>query len=198
MGTKWEADRAIVVSHDGEIIDRNVLERTRPTPLAVGANVVTALGIQDATTASRLRNAVLQAVRERRSSSLRWHVKDGLLGNIVTVQPTREPGLAVVSVSSLDAPLGAITPELLVDIFEITRAEAEIAAALFLGLDLASVATLRSVELATVRGQVKALLHKIGVPSQRHLMLVLSRVAAAAPPAQSVPMDMFSEMRKAS
>src|SRR5262249_1771054 len=119
--------RAIVVSHDGKIIDPSVLERTRPAPVAAGANVVTALGIEDAKTAARLRDAVIQAVRGRRSSSLRWRPREGHLGNMLTVLPAREPGLAVVSVSSLDEPLGAIAPQLLVDLFDITGAEAEIA-----------------------------------------------------------------------
>ena len=113
---------------------------------------------------------------------LRWRDKEGSLGNLLAVYPAREPGIALVSVTELDKPLGEIDPALLVETFDVTRAEAEIAVALYSGLDLSEVALLRGVASATVRGQVKALLHKAGVASQRHLMLVLSRVAAASPP----------------
>jgi DNA-binding CsgD family transcriptional regulator len=175
---------AIVVSHEGKIIDPSQFERTRREPLPVGAHVVTALGIHEPNMAARLRDAILAAVRERRTSSLRWRTYERRLGTLLTVQPAPEPGLALVSVSDLDKPLGAIAPELLTEIFDLTRAEAEIAVGLFQGLDLVALAVRRNVGLATVRGQTKALLHKVGVSSQRHLMLVLSRIAAVIPPAK--------------
>src|SRR5260221_6076395 len=175
-----EGGHAIVVSHECKIVDPSVLIRTRSQPFPTGTNLVTALGIQDSKTATRLRTAVLEAVRERKTSTLRWRVREGTLGNLVTVQPASEPGLALVSITELDKSLGPIAPELLMEIFDFTRAEAEIAALLFSGLDLADIAAKRRVEVATVRGQVKPLLHKTGVASQRHLILVLSRIAAVS------------------
>jgi DNA-binding NarL/FixJ family response regulator len=95
--------------------------------------------------------------------------------------------LAVVAVTDLDAPAGNISVDLLRDIFELTRAEAEIAASLFCKSDLSDIARERGVQLETVRGQVKAILHKVGTASQKQLMLVLSRITQISPRVENLP-----------
>lgn len=146
------------------------------------------LGIGDLETMRWLNDAVQRAVHERRTSSMRWRTNDDMIGKIINVRPAHEAGLAVVAVTDLDAPAGDVSIALLMDIFELTRAEAEIAASLFCKSDLSDIARERGVQLETVRGQVKAILHKVGTASQKQLMLVLSRITQISlPPEQHAP-----------
>jgi len=121
------------------------------------------------------------------ASSVRWRTSDDIIGKIISVSPASEKGLAVIAVTDLDAPAGTISIALLMDIFELTRAEAEIAASLFCKSDLSDIARERGVQLETVRGQVKAILHKVGTASQKQLMLVLSRITEISSAAENHP-----------
>jgi len=134
------------------------------------------LGIGDVETTRRLNHAIQRALHDRCASSLRWRTSDDIIGKIISVRPADEAGLAVIAVTDLDAPAATISIALLMDVFELTRAEAEIAARLFCKSDLSDIARERGVQLETVRGQVNAILHKVGTASQKQLMLVLSRV----------------------
>lgn len=166
-------ENAILVAHDGRICDPQFAKRVTPGP----SHVFGALEIRDSQTLARLRSALIAAGRDRRTTSLRWREGSDGLGNLITVRPAHDPGLAVVSVINLDAPLAILEPEALADIFEFTKAEAEIAIGMFLGSDLSEIARDRGVKLTTVRGQVKGILAKVGVASQKQLMLLLSRIA---------------------
>jgi DNA-binding NarL/FixJ family response regulator len=139
------------------------------------------LAIQDRRTRDRLGLAIRSAIEEHEATALVCPSDLHHLGDLVTVRPAREEGLAVVTVSSLDAPPESLRWPLLVEMFDITRAESEIAIALFRGSDLADIAVMRDVTLETVRGQVKSLLRKLGIPNQKRLTALLSRIALALP-----------------
>ena len=161
----------------------------RAHPMQPGAptELTALLGIGDLETMRRLNDAIQKAVYARCASSVRWRTSHDVIGKIISVRPAQETGLAVIAVTDLDAPAGNISIALLMDIFELTRAEAEIAASLFRKSDLSDIARERGVQLETVRGQVKAILHKVGTASQKQLMLVLSRITQISSAAESPP-----------
>jgi DNA-binding CsgD family transcriptional regulator len=178
---------SVFVSADGHVRGPTHAQKVRPTAGNGPTDLAALLGVSDVETIRRLNDAVLRAVRSRSTSSVRWRTSDDIIGKIISVRPAHEKGLAVIAVTDLDAPSGTISIALLMDIFELTRAEAEIAASLFCKSDLADIARERGVQLETVRGQVKAILHKVGTASQKQLMLVLSRVTQISSPAENHP-----------
>ena len=178
---------SVFVSADGHVRGPTHAQKVRPTAGNGPTDLAALLGVSDVETIRRLNDAVLRAVRSRYTSSVRWRTSDDIIGKIISVRPAHEKGLAVIAVTDLDAPSGTISIALLMDIFELTRAEAEIAASLFCKSDLADIARERGVQLETVRGQVKAILHKVGTASQKQLMLVLSRVTQISSPAENHP-----------
>jgi DNA-binding CsgD family transcriptional regulator/PAS domain-containing protein len=68
-------------------------------------------------------------------------------------------------------------PDLLADLFGLTKAEAEVAAALAGGVTAEAVAALRGVELPTIRSQVRMVLEKTGATSLRDLERILAALA---------------------
>jgi len=167
---------SVFVSADGHVRTPAHVHRMRFAGNKAPTELTTLLGIDELETIRRLNEAILRAVHGRAATSVRWRTSDDIIGKIISVRPAPEIGLAVIAVTDLDAPAGTISIALLMDVFELTRAEAEIAARLFCKNDLADIARERGVQLETVRGQVKAILHKVGTASQKQLMLVLSRV----------------------
>lgn len=139
------------------------------------------LAISHRPTLVRVQAAVSRAAIDHASSLTIWRDDHELLGTLIAVRPAREDGRAVISLTSLDKPVGSLSYEVLVELFQITRAEAEIALALFHGLELGMVADARNVQLETVRSQVKSLLRKMGVTSQKQLNILLCRLALALP-----------------
>lgn len=103
------------------------------------------------------------------------------MGFLVAVRAAREPGLAIVIVSSLDTPPAALNWELIAELLQVTRAEAEISLELLRGENVAAIASRRHVQPETIRTQVKSLLRKSGVPNQKQLTALLSRIAMSAP-----------------
>src|SRR5690242_19323516 len=188
---------SVFVSADGHVRGPTHAQKVRPTAGNGPTDLAALLGVSDVETIRRLNDAVLRAVRSRSTSSVRWRTSDDIIGKIISVRPAHEKGLAVIAVTDLDAPSGTISIALLMDIFELTRAEAEIAASLFCKSDLADIARERSVQLETVRGQVKAILHKVGTASQKQLMLVLSRVTQISSPAEQHSPDPALQFRAA-
>jgi DNA-binding CsgD family transcriptional regulator len=174
---------SVFVSAEGRVRGTARAHATYPG----ATDLTTLLGIADLETIRRLSDATYRAVHKRSSSSLRWRTSHDIIGKIISVHRARETGFAIVTVTDLDAPAGNISIALLMDIFELTRAEAEIAASLFCKSDLSDIARERGVQLETVRGQVKAILHKVGTASQKQLMLVLSRMTQISLASESPP-----------
>lgn len=135
------------------------------------------LGINDKKTRERLHNAIDAAIRERRPEIMLWRDPDHVLGCIIEVRPAREADRAVVTTSDLDEPVRTLRPSLLVSLLGLSQAEAEVAIALYDGAEMAEIADRRRVQLETVRGQVKNLLHKLNLPNQKRLGILLSRIA---------------------
>ena len=138
------------------------------------------LGLRASELIGRLRRVVDAAVNQRRRGVLLWRdPRDDTPGRLLTVTPAREPGCAVVSVGPLDSlpslPAAAVVAEL----FGISPAEADIALGVMQDESLAVIAERRGVQLETVRGQLKTLLHKMGLSSQKQLVRVLTRLAVA-------------------
>lgn len=139
------------------------------------------LAISHRPTIARVQAAVKRAAVNHTSSLTIWRNDHDLLGTLIAIRPARENGRAVISLINLDKPVGSLSYKVLVELFQITRAEAEIALALFHGLELGMVADARNVQLETVRGQVKSLLRKLGVGNQKQLNVLLCRLALALP-----------------
>ncbi|HEX5376974.1 MAG TPA: LuxR C-terminal-related transcriptional regulator [Phenylobacterium sp.] len=148
---------------------------------AEGTPIARLLGVTSRDTAGRLEQAVAKAVREGEAGLVMARTGDSQIGMLVSVRPAREPGYAVVGVTDLDEPPAMPGWAELAELFGISRAEAEIALGLHEGIDLAEIAQQRGVRLDTVRNQVKSLLRKLGLTSQKHLAATLVRVALAAP-----------------
>lgn len=87
---------------------------------------------------------------------------------------------AIVFVSDPERGPGGIAPALR-SVFELTPAEADLAAGLLAGRTLREQAGLRGVGLATVRSQMKCLLAKTQTSRQAELVAVLARSLRAAP-----------------
>jgi DNA-binding CsgD family transcriptional regulator len=178
---------SVFVSAEGHVRGPTHAQQWRLAATNGPTELAALLGVSDVETMRRLNDAIQRAVHGRSTSSVRWRTSDDIIGKIISVRPAHEKGLAVVAVTDLDAPAGTISIALLMDIFELTRAEAEIAASLFSISDLSDIARERGVQLETVRGQVKAILHKVGTASQKQLMLVLSRVTQISTLAENLP-----------
>lgn len=140
-----------------------------------------ALRPRSRTMAQHLQSLVLAAATQGRANMVLWRPDEERLGALVTVRPAREPGLALVSVSSLDEPPAVLTWQMIAELLKVTRAEAEIALDLLRGETLGAIAVRRRVQHETIRTQVKNLLRKSGVPNQKQLTALLSRIAMAAP-----------------
>jgi len=147
-------------------------------PMSVAALVATRFGIEDARTRQKLAEAIDAVIRGRRPAAVLWRGWVPSRGQLIHVRPARERGSAIVTMTSLDS-AASLDPAILTDLFELTRAEAEIATQLFERLDLADVASVRQVRNETVRGQVKTIMRKAGVASQKELLVLLSKIAFA-------------------
>lgn len=126
-------------------------------------------------------DAAIAAAADGQASMFLWRPDEERLGALVTVRPARERGLALVTVASLDEPPAALTWQMISELLSVTRAEAEIALDLLRGDKVAVIAERRHVQQETIRTQVKSLLRKSGVPNQKLLTALLSRIAMAAP-----------------
>lgn len=144
--------------------------------------ISTRFGIEDSKTKRDLAAALSAALDDGRPRVILWREWHAGPGYLIQVRPARETGAAVVVLNSLDAPIWRLDLSLLMDLFELTGAEAEIAAALFRNSGLGEIAAARGVQRETVRGQVKMILRKTGVASQKQLMVLLSKIALALPP----------------
>lgn len=139
-------------------------------------------------TAAHLELAIARAARDGVGGLVMAREASHQIGLLLSVRPARERGYAVVEATDLDAPSEMLDWADLAELFGISRAEAEIAIGLHEGADLALIAEQRGVQLDTVRNQVKSLLRKLGLASQKHLTATLVRVALAGPPrAPSTP-----------
>lgn len=129
----------------------------------------------------RVEDGIRAAVSKGQATVLVCGSECSEFGVLISIRAAREAHQAVVTATDLDKPTHALRWSMLTDMFGITRAEAEIAIALFEGEDLDAIAEYRHVALETVRGQVKSLLRKVGVHNQRRLASMLSCVALALP-----------------
>lgn len=140
-----------------------------------------ALGLREPQLIEQLSDSLKGAAADARASLLLWR-RMGELGadQLLSVRPAREPGYAIVSVQPLDAPPASLTSELIAQIFGVSPSEADIALALLKDESVAEISRRRGVQIETVRGQIKTLLRKLDLGSQKQLVRVLTRVAAAA------------------
>ena len=138
------------------------------------------LGLREPKTLERLRSAVNVAIRDRAVSVLHWGRGDGEgLGRLLTIRPAREDGYAIVGIDALDATPSSVSWMQLHEMFGLCRSEAEIALALANDESVNEIAEARGVQLETVRGQIKSLLRKMGLSSQKQLVRVITRIAGA-------------------
>ena len=129
----------------------------------------------------RVERAIRLAISKREPTVLLCGSEGSEFGMLISIRPAREEGREIITVNSLDRLEHALRWPMLMEMFRVTRAEAEIAIALFEGEDLEDIARRRQVTLETVRGQVKSLLRKVGVHNQRRLASMLSSVALTLP-----------------
>lgn len=139
------------------------------------------LGIRREEVLSQIWTAVERAATERRSSAVMVPgAGRGMLGNLVTVRPAREPGFAVIEVQHVDE-IPPPPPAMVISgLFGFTPTETEVALGLLRGEELSQIAATRGTSLETVRGHVKSLLRKSGMSSQKQLTATLSRIATLA------------------
>lgn len=104
---------------------------------------------------------------------------------VVPLEPVRaEAGIAAarmtVLLADLDGRAGALAPRLM-QLFGLSRAEARVAAGVVEGLRLREIARASAVRMPTVRTQMRAVLHKIGVTRQADLVRVALALPATLP-----------------
>ena len=135
----------------------------------------------------RVERAIALAISKREPTVLVCGADNSEFGMLISVRAAREVGRAIITVTNLDKLEHALRWPMLIEMFGVTRAEAEIAIALFEGEELEDIAQRRRVSLETVRGQVKSLLRKLGVHNQRRLASMLSSVALTLPGSAASP-----------
>jgi len=146
------------------------------------------LSASDPATAARLRRLLEQAggadaLRGRAGGALLVPRPSGLRPYHLTVTP-------LLAAAGSDGPLVAVfvhdpagiavptPPEVFAVLYELTPAEAELAALLARGLDLRAAAERRGVTIATARSQLKLIFSKTGTRRQAELVRLLSSFAA--------------------
>lgn len=93
-------------------------------------------------------------------------------------EPGLPPGVAMVLARQLSQ-TARIAPDLLCDLYGLTRAEASVAASLVGGVTAEDVARTRRVSLGTVRTQVRTVLRKTNAANLRDFERILALVSAA-------------------
>lgn len=165
--------RALLVDADGMAAPLSLEDRPgRPVPIRH------ALGLRNPEVAAQLSQAIDRAIREARPGVVLWRRPCGD-AVLLIARPARSHGEAVVRVEPLAPDATPLEPLVVAQLFNLSRSESEIAAALASDLSLAEIAATRGVELETVRGQVKSLLRKMELNSQKQLVRVLTRIAVA-------------------
>jgi DNA-binding CsgD family transcriptional regulator len=139
-----------------------------------------ALKIRSDEALAQLWEAVRTAACDRQGKTLMLPGVNGELGTMITVRPAREQGFAVVTLDTFGTPPPALQVQLVGDLLGLTRSESEVALQLFEGMSIAGIAAARGTSVDAVRGHVKSALRKAGLPSQKHLMALLARVATMA------------------
>ena len=136
------------------------------------------LGLRDAHVERSLDAAIARAAGEAQPWVVLWR-KPCEIPVLLVVRPSRTPGAAVVRVDTLEPDSMQLEAATLAQLFGLSRSESEIAAMLAADLSLAEIAVSRGVGLETVRGQVKSLLRKMELNSQKQLVRILTRIAVA-------------------
>jgi len=138
------------------------------------------LGLNEPQLIARLHGAVRTAVEARKPSALLLRDAEELSPDrLLVVRPARECGCAIVAVDALYSTPPSFSSADLASLFGLSPSEAEIALGLLQDLPVADIAQARGVQAETVRGQIKSLMRKMGLSSQKQLVGVLTRVAAA-------------------
>jgi DNA-binding CsgD family transcriptional regulator len=137
------------------------------------------LGLRAAELIHRLHRAIEAAVSERRGGVLLWrNAYDDSPGRLLIITPARGD-CAIVCVGALDAMPSLPGSDVVAELFGLSPSEADIALGVMRDEGLSQIAERRGVQLETVRGQVKSLLRKMGLSSQKQLIRVLTRLAVA-------------------
>lgn len=169
---------AFIVTEDGAAQPlHGEATRSEGAASATTTAIERVLGVRDPSLVARLRSAISVAINEGRAQVVMWR-RSGP-GTLLVVRPGRTRDTAVVSLEPLDAETQALDPKLLVDLFGLSPSEADIAASLASDRSIGEIAQARTVGIETVRGQVKSLLRKMELNSQKQLVRVLTRVADA-------------------
>ena len=171
------SETAFIVTGEGVATplraERAISDGVTRTPLTVER----AFGLRDPALISRLRVAISTAITEGRAQVVM--LRRSGPGALLVVRPGATRDTAVVSLEPLDADASQLDPKVLVELFGLSPSEAEIAAALAGDRSIGEIARARTVGVETVRGQVKSLLRKMELNSQKQLVRVLTRVADA-------------------
>ncbi len=135
------------------------------------------LGIREPETVARLHFAIEAAAQHRVGSVLIARTGDGSSARFLRIRPMREAACVLLIVEPMEGYPLVISPEYLKSTFGLATSEAEIALSLAGGMDAAAIAMRRGVKKGTVRDQIKALLRKMGLSSQKQLLVVLTRLS---------------------
>lgn len=167
---------------------RMLLRRGGPMLQAGGGRLRLLQPSADAMFATLLGQAT--AGQPARAGSMRCTSADGHLALALMLVPFRLPlpdrpqvpgPLALLLASDPNAAPGQLGDQVMA-MFNVTRAEAEVAASLVTGLSVEEVAMARGVRLTTIRSQVQSLLAKTGTNRQGELLRLLLSLPRLAPP----------------
>lgn len=138
------------------------------------------LGIHNQTTLDSVLGAIHRAAKSNESSVLGLGRNGEATNEVLRVRPAREEGYAVVSLERIDAQPRPLDYKLLMNLFDLTQTEAQVAVSLMLNEDLRAIAEERHSSLETVRMHVKRILRKTGMTSQKRLTALLATLAMLA------------------
>jgi DNA-binding CsgD family transcriptional regulator len=180
---------AVVLSADCRVMASNSLAQDLTRHLIWLAR--DGLALSDPTASAKLKRQVaacaLSGLLESASSFPAWddERKAPLIVHVVPLKGDRrelfEGGLALVLFTDATAP-NQPNPELIREIFDLTAAEARVAAQLAQGRSVEQIASAHSVSLSTVRSQAKSILHKLGAHRQAEVAARLVGARSIRPP----------------
>jgi DNA-binding CsgD family transcriptional regulator len=170
----------ITIDAGRRILDVNAaaesLLRCSTSPLTGEKGVLTA---RSAATAKRLAAAAHRATAPR-DPGANWFRAEGdphddaYLVSVVPL-PAAGPSLALVVFRDADASADS-TAERLKSTFQLTTAEAAVAAELFAGRSINEIALMRGVSIETVRWQLKLIAAKMGASRQSEIVALIARL----------------------
>jgi DNA-binding CsgD family transcriptional regulator len=167
----------VLIDDNLQILRANTAGRERLGPN--GDGFTRALGQSQGSQSQELRRQIREAIAKgmRCTLLLKPASPDAMICSILPTQAAR-PASALVALMPLMGGSHAVVPYLR-NLYKLSKAEAEIAAAAASGMDVVQMAQTRNVSIHTLRAQIAAIKAKMGLSRMTEIAVTVSRIEAA-------------------